>query len=109
MHSRIGIKTKRKRRTPLQATCDDVEGCGSSDLLSNAFGGLRRKRHITIEEIRAALAANPDLQRQIQLMNRFGTQGQTTSGSIMKLQIPFQSSFSKLTSILERSRDSDPL
>ncbi|CAG9540000.1 unnamed protein product, partial [Cercopithifilaria johnstoni] len=58
--------------------CEEVEGCGESNLLSNTFG-LRSKRHITIEEIRAALAANPDLQRQIRLMNRFGTQGQTTS------------------------------
>ncbi|VDN19098.1 unnamed protein product [Gongylonema pulchrum] len=59
------------------ATCENVEGCGSLDLLTNAFGGLRSKRHITIEEIRAALVANPDLQRQIQLINRFGT-GQAT-------------------------------
>ncbi|MCP9265487.1 hypothetical protein DINM_020802 [Dirofilaria immitis] len=58
--------------------CEEVDGCGRSNLLSNTFG-LRHKRHITIEQIRAALAANPDLQRQIRLMNRFGTQSQTTS------------------------------
>ncbi|KAK6111427.1 Zona pellucida-like domain family protein [Brugia pahangi] len=62
---------------PLE-TCEEVEGCGNSNLLSNTFG-LRIKRHITIDDIRAALVANPDLQRQIRLMNRFGTQSQTTS------------------------------
>lgn len=66
----------------IQETCEEVEGCGNSNLLSNTFG-LRSKRHITIEEIRAALAANPDLQRQIRLMNRFGTQSQTTSGTTL--------------------------
>uniref|UniRef100_A0A915PTS6 ZP domain-containing protein n=1 Tax=Setaria digitata TaxID=48799 RepID=A0A915PTS6_9BILA len=66
------------------AKCEDVEGCGSSDLLSNTFG-LRSKRHITIEDIRAALAANPDLQRQIRLMNQFGTQPQTTSETQQQL------------------------
>ncbi|VDK85214.1 unnamed protein product [Litomosoides sigmodontis] len=65
-------------------TCEEVEGCGSSNLLSNTFG-LRSKRHITIEEIRAALAANPDLQRQIRLMNQFGTQSQTTSETQQQL------------------------
>lgn len=58
-------------------TCGGVDGCTSSTLTSSF--GLRSKRHITIEEIRAALAANPDLQRQIQLMNRLGTPGQTSS------------------------------
>ncbi|VDM96197.1 unnamed protein product [Thelazia callipaeda] len=64
--------------------CEDVEGCEKSDTLLNTFG-LRSKRHITIEDIRAALAANPDLQRQIQLMNRFGTQSQTTSETQQQL------------------------
>uniref|UniRef100_A0A8R1TTC1 ZP domain-containing protein n=1 Tax=Onchocerca volvulus TaxID=6282 RepID=A0A8R1TTC1_ONCVO len=58
--------------------CDEVEGCGNTNLLSDTFG-LRIKRQVTIEQIRSALAANPDLQRQIRLLNRFGTQSQTTS------------------------------
>ncbi len=52
-------------------SCDAVEGCAadSGDLLtSRAFGGVfRRKRRqaVSLEAIRAALAANPHLQHQI--------------------------------------------
>ncbi|VDM50861.1 unnamed protein product [Toxocara canis] len=65
-------------------TCPGVEGCSTNDLLSRTFG-FRAKRHLTIEEIRAALAANPDLQRQIRLTNHLGTSGRSNAETQQQL------------------------
>ncbi|CEF59988.1 Zona pellucida domain and PAN-1 domain and Apple-like domain-containing protein [Strongyloides ratti] len=51
--------------------CNSVEGCPNSsshDILSNMFKN-RAKRYLSLEEIRAALAANPYLQQQLNLAN----------------------------------------
>ncbi|VDK17572.1 unnamed protein product [Anisakis simplex] len=53
-------------------SCPSVDGCTPSDPLLKTFG-FRAKRQLTIEQIRAALAANPDLQRQIRLINHVGS------------------------------------
>ncbi|CAD5221579.1 unnamed protein product [Bursaphelenchus okinawaensis] len=47
-----------------QTTCSFVEGCPREDLLLRSLG-LRKKRNLTLEQIRAALAANPSLQKQL--------------------------------------------
>jgi len=49
-----------------QTTCSAVEGCIGDDLVSRSLG-LRAKRHLSVEQIRAALAANPYLQQQLSL------------------------------------------
>lgn len=57
----------------VQTNCDTVEGClvESSDLLSRTFGAsFRSRREVSLEAIRAALAANPELQHQIGLTDR---------------------------------------
>uniref|UniRef100_A0A0K0FCQ5 Let-653 protein (projected from Caenorhabditis elegans ortholog let-653) n=1 Tax=Strongyloides venezuelensis TaxID=75913 RepID=A0A0K0FCQ5_STRVS len=51
--------------------CNPVEGCPntpSQDVLSSMFKN-RAKRYLSLEEIRAALAANPYLQQQLSLAN----------------------------------------
>lgn len=55
---------------PLQISCPTVEGCPGDDIVSRTFGLNRAKRdgpELSLEQIRAALAANPLLQRQIAL------------------------------------------
>ena len=47
-------------------TCNPVDGCPKDDFLSRAIG-LRAKRDLTFDQIRAALAANPQLQQQLAL------------------------------------------
>ncbi|KAI1713679.1 PAN domain-containing protein [Ditylenchus destructor] len=49
-----------------QTTCSAVEGCPGDDIISRSFG-LRAKRHLSLDQIRAALAANPYLQQQLTL------------------------------------------
>uniref|UniRef100_A0A0N5A937 ZP domain-containing protein n=1 Tax=Syphacia muris TaxID=451379 RepID=A0A0N5A937_9BILA len=66
-------------------SCPNVEGCTNNDLLTRAFGLWRTRRHLTIEDIRAALAANPDLQRQIRLTNHISGQGRTSSETQQQL------------------------
>uniref|UniRef100_A0AC34RIG4 ZP domain-containing protein n=1 Tax=Panagrolaimus sp. JU765 TaxID=591449 RepID=A0AC34RIG4_9BILA len=46
------------------STCNSVDGCPKDDLLSRAFG-LRAKRDLSFDQIRAALVANPRLQQQL--------------------------------------------
>uniref|UniRef100_A0A0K0E4B4 Apple domain-containing protein n=1 Tax=Strongyloides stercoralis TaxID=6248 RepID=A0A0K0E4B4_STRER len=51
--------------------CNSVDGCPNSsshDILSSMFQN-RAKRYLSLEEIRAALAANPYLQQQLNLAN----------------------------------------
>ncbi|CAD5228181.1 unnamed protein product [Bursaphelenchus xylophilus] len=53
-----------------QTTCSPVEGCPREDILSRSLGLRRRKRNLTLEQIRAALAANPLLQQQLALSSQ---------------------------------------
>uniref|UniRef100_A0A0N4ZIU0 Apple domain-containing protein n=1 Tax=Parastrongyloides trichosuri TaxID=131310 RepID=A0A0N4ZIU0_PARTI len=51
--------------------CNNVEGCPNSlsqDMLTSMFKS-RAKRYLSLEQIRAALAANPYLQQQLNLAN----------------------------------------
>ncbi|KAI6236389.1 hypothetical protein M3Y95_00152400 [Aphelenchoides besseyi] len=47
-------------------TCPSVEGCAGDDLLSRTLG-LRSKRYVSLDQIRAAFSANPQLEKQLAL------------------------------------------
>ncbi|KAI6214167.1 hypothetical protein M3Y94_00236400 [Aphelenchoides besseyi] len=59
-------------------TCPSVEGCAGDDLLSRTLG-LRSKRYVSLDQIRAAFSANPQLEKQLAL-------GASAPGSQLTLQ-----------------------
>ncbi|KAI6187212.1 hypothetical protein M3Y98_00218100 [Aphelenchoides besseyi] len=59
-------------------TCPSVEGCAGDDILSRTLG-LRSKRYVSLDQIRAAFSANPQLEKQLAL-------GASAPGSQLTLQ-----------------------
>ncbi|KAI6192867.1 hypothetical protein M3Y99_01913200 [Aphelenchoides fujianensis] len=62
-------------------TCPSVEGCAGDDLLSRTLG-LRSKRYVSLDQIRAAFSANPALQQQLALGT--GAPGNQLSNSLQQ-------------------------
>ena len=48
-------------------SCATVDGCPRDDLISRSFG-LRAKRELSLDQIRAALAADPSLHEKLSLL-----------------------------------------
>lgn len=70
-----------------QGKCTDVEGCSSAlnagvnPNIPALFTPNRQKRQLTIDQLRQALAQNPDLQRQLHLLGLAPAVGGSTPGT----------------------------
>uniref|UniRef100_A0A915E234 ZP domain-containing protein n=1 Tax=Ditylenchus dipsaci TaxID=166011 RepID=A0A915E234_9BILA len=69
-----------------QTTCSAVEGCPGDDIISRSLG-LRSKRYLSLDQIRAALAANPYLQQQLSLGAQQATQQNAKMNNSLQHQL----------------------
>uniref|UniRef100_A0A7E4VEE0 Apple domain-containing protein n=1 Tax=Panagrellus redivivus TaxID=6233 RepID=A0A7E4VEE0_PANRE len=67
-----------------KTNCGPVDGCPRDDLISRTFG-LRAKRQLSLEQIQAALAANPSLQHQLSLSSDSSQMSSSLSQQLITL------------------------